>query len=55
MAVKDSRCRFMFQIDKDKKRVIEELAKNEGRSISNMINRMLDIYLKEHNIKVDEE
>ena len=55
MAVKESNTRFVIQLSKAKKDVIMKIAKDDGRSVSNWINRLIDIYLREHNIKVDEE
>ena len=47
MAVREGRCRFMIQLDNDKKALLEKLAKEEGRSLSNFINRIIDLYLAE--------
>ena len=55
MAVKESNTRFVIQLTKAKKDVVMKIAKDDGRSVSNWINRLIDIYLREHNIKVDEE
>ena len=55
MAVKESNTRFVIQLTKAKKDVVMKIAKEDGRSVSNWINRLIDIYLREHNIKVDEE
>ena len=45
MAVREGKCRFMVQLDNDKKALLEKLAKEEGRSLSNYINRIIDLYL----------
>lgn len=45
MAVKDGRCRFMIQLDNDKKELLQKMASDEGRSLSNFINRIIDLYL----------
>ena len=55
MPVKDGNTRFVIQLTKAKKDVVMKIAKEDGRSVSNWINRLIDIYLREHNIKVDEE
>ena len=55
MPVKESNTRFVIQLSKAKKDVVMKIAKDDGRSVSNWINRLIDIYLREHNIKVDEE
>ena len=48
MAVKEGRCRFMVQLDNDKKALLQRLANEEGRSLSNFINRIIDLYLAEN-------
>ena len=47
MAVKEGRCRFMIQLDNDKKELLQRKANEEGRSLSNYINRIIDLYLAE--------
>jgi predicted DNA-binding protein len=47
VAVKEGRCRFMIQLDNDKKALLQRLANEEGRSLSNYINRIIDLYLAE--------
>ena len=47
MAVKEGRCRFMIQLDNDKKELLQKMAEDEGRSLSNFINRIIDLYLAE--------
>lgn len=54
MAVKEGRCRFMIQLDNDKKALLQKLAEEEGRSLSNYINRIVDLYLKENKINLKE-
>lgn len=54
MAVKEGRCRFMIQLDNDKKTLLQKLAEEEGRSLSNYINRIVDLYLKENKINLKE-
>lgn len=49
MAVKEGRCRFVISLDNDKKQLLMELAKENGRSTSNFINRIIDLYLAEKN------
>ena len=55
MPVKDGNTRFVIQLTKAKKDVVAQIAKDDGRSVSNWINRLIDIYLKEHNIKVEDD
>lgn len=55
MAIKESNTRFVIQLTKAKKDVVMKIAKEDGRSVSNWINRLIDIYLKEHNIKVEDD
>ena len=47
MAVKEGRCRFMIQLDNEKKELLQKMAEDEGRSLSNFINRIIDLYLAE--------
>ena len=51
MAVKEGRCRFVISLDNDKKQLLMELAKENGRSTSNFINRIIDLYLAEQKNK----
>ena len=47
MAVKEGKSRIMIQMDDDRKELLQKIAKEEGRSLSNMINYIISQYLKE--------
>ena len=51
MAVKEGKSRIMIQMDDDRKELLQKIAKEEGRSLSNMINYIISQYLKEQKNK----
>ena len=51
MAVKEGKTRVMIQLDNDRKELLQSIAKEEGRSLSNMINYIISQYLKEQKNK----
>ena len=51
LAVKEGKTRVMIQLDNDRKELLQSIAKEEGRSLSNMINYIITKYLNEQKNK----
>lgn len=49
--IKKTDTRIQVQIDKDTKALLDEIAKKEGRSISNLARHIITQYLKEQKNK----